>query len=127
MASWELALCCRGALRADPGRGCEETAGGQAEDGTADVEAGRPAGFKATPEYLAAAVEDLELVPHRFDMTIRVSVEIDGDVSGPDAFKLTGSFDGERQYVRMDMGRLAGAGDDGRRMEQIFDIPANAL
>lgn len=33
------------------------------EDGTADVVAGRPAGFKATPEYLAAAVEDLEVVP----------------------------------------------------------------
>lgn len=97
------------------------------EDGTADVEAGRPAGFKATPEYLAAAVEDLEVVPHRFDMTIRVSVEIDGDVSGPDASKLTGAFDGERQYVRMDMGRLAGAGDDGRRTEQIFDNPGNAL
>jgi hypothetical protein len=96
------------------------------EDGIADVEAGRPAGFEATPEYLAA-VEDLEVVSHRFDMTIRVGVEMDGDVSDPDASRLTGAFDGERQYVRMDIGRLAGSGDGGRRMEQIVDIPGNAL
>jgi hypothetical protein len=45
------------------------------EDGTADVVAGRPAGFNATPEYLAAAVEDLEVVPHRFEMAMRIGVE----------------------------------------------------
>jgi hypothetical protein len=95
------------------------------ENGTADVEVGRPAGFKATPEYLAAAVEDLEGVPHRFEMTIRVGVEIDGDVSGPDASRLSGVFDGEREHVRMDIGGFAG--DDGGHMEQVVDIPGNAL
>jgi hypothetical protein len=95
------------------------------ENGTADVEAGRPAGFKATPEYLAAAVEDLEGVPRRFEMTIRAGAETNGDVSGPDASRLTGVFDGEREHARMDIGGLAG--DDGGRMEQIVDMPGNAL
>jgi hypothetical protein len=95
------------------------------ENGTADVEAGRPAGFKATPEYLAAAVEDLEGVPHRFEMTIRAGVEIDGDITSPDTTRLTGVFDGEREHVRIDIGGLAG--HDGGRMEQVVDIPGNAL
>ena len=97
------------------------------DDATADVEAGQPAGFKATPEYLAAAVEDLEVGPHRFEMTMQLGVEADGDVRGPDTSRMTGAFDGERQYVRMDMGGLVGSSDDGGRMEQIVDIPGNAL
>lgn len=97
------------------------------EDATADVEAGRPAGFKATPEYLAAAIEDLEAVPHRFEMTIQMGVEIDGDFRGPDPSGVTGAFDGERQHVRMDIGGLTGWGDDGGRTEQIVDLAGNAL
>lgn len=94
---------------------------------TADVEAGQPAGFKATPEYLATAVEDLDVVPHRFEMMMQVGVEADGNVSGPDTSRMTGAFDREREYVRMDMGGLVGSGDDGGRVEQIVDIPGNAL
>jgi hypothetical protein len=97
------------------------------DDATADVEAGQPAGFEATPEYLAAAVEDLEVVPHRFEMTMQVGVEADRDVIGPETSRMTGAFDGERQYVRMDMGGLVGSGDDSGRLEQIVDIPGNAL
>jgi hypothetical protein len=95
------------------------------ESGT-EVEAVRPAGFEATPEYLASATADLDALPHRFEMTMRMGIEIDGDFRGPDASTLTGAFDGERQDMRMDMGGLA-ASTDGEPTEQILDLPGSAI
>lgn len=98
---------------------------GAGRDST-DVVASRPAGFEATPEYLAAATADLDAVPHRFEMTMRMGIEIDGEVMGPGAPSLTGVFDGERQYSRLDMGAMS-AQAGGGPTEQIVDLAGGVL
>jgi hypothetical protein len=90
-----------------------------------DVEA-RAAGFEATTDYLAIALDDLESSPHRFDMTMQMGVEIDGELQGLDPTRIVGEFDGERQYARLDGGDLFGQMGGGSG-EQIIDLPGQAL
>jgi hypothetical protein len=91
-----------------------------------DVGAVRPTGFEATPEYLASALNDLESVPHRFEMTMQMGFEIDGDMRGLDPARIIGEFDGERQYARLEGSGLFGQSGRGT-VEQIVDIPGQAL
>ena len=83
-------------------------------------------GFKATPDYLTDTMHDLQAVPHRFEMTMQMGVEIGGDVEGPDPSRIVGAFDGERQHVRMEPGGPTVGGDE-QPSETIVDLSDNAL
>ena len=87
-----------------------------------DVEARAP-GFEATPEYLASTLNDLESLPHRFEMTMQMGFEIDGELQGLDPTTIVGEFDGDRQYSRLDGNELMGGGSG----EQIIDLQAQTL
>ena len=94
----------------------------------ADVEVARPPGFEATPEYLALAVADLDTMPHRFEMAMRVGIESDANGSGPGiSSTVSGEFDGVRQYTSTtsDWGGLMSAGDT--PIEEMLDPAGNAL
>jgi hypothetical protein len=52
-------------------------------------------GFAATPEYLAAAIGDLDEVPHRVETSASIGVEAGGGSADIGSI-LRGEFDGER-------------------------------
>lgn len=96
---------------------------GEVGDDAADVEVGPPAGFAATPEYVADAIGDLDEVPHRFEMSVSIGVETGGR-SGDIGSTLRGEFDGERLGLAMEPNSALGFGLEG---ETILDRPAKVL
>lgn len=75
---------------------------GQGGDG-ADVEAGQPAGFAATKDYLVGLVDDTADEAFRFEM----AMDIEGLPSGMEMPSMTGEQDGELMSMTMDMSAMA--------------------
>jgi hypothetical protein len=97
---------------------------GQGEgDDAADVEAGPPVGFAATPEYVEDAIGDLDEVPHRFEMSASIGVETGGG-SADIGSTLHGEFDGERLGLASEPTSALGFGSEG---EEILDRVGEVL
>ena len=92
-------------------------------DDAADVEAGPPAGFAATAEYVADAIGDLDEVPHRFEMSVRIGVETGGG-SADIGSTLRGEFDGERLGLAIEPTSALGFGSES---EEILDRAGKVL
>lgn len=71
--------------------------------GGADVEAGQPAGFAATKDYLVGLVDDTADEAFRFEM----AMDIEGLPSGMEMPSMTGEQDGELMSMTMDMSAMA--------------------
>jgi hypothetical protein len=92
-------------------------------DDAADVEVGPPVGFAATPEYVADAIGDLDEVPHRFEMSASIGIEIGGG-SADIGSTLRGEFDGERLGLAIEPTSALGFGSES---EEILDRAGKVL
>jgi hypothetical protein len=91
--------------------------------GATDVEVGLPVGFAATPEYVADALDNLDEVPHRFEMSVSLGIDTGGQ-SADMSSTLRGEFDGERLQMESEPTGALGFGPEGRG---ILDLPGKAL